>query len=58
MKLKLSAPTQLFFIIALVLAILALLGSFAVLPAVAGYSFWLAFAAWAVLALGSLMKGA
>ena len=53
---KLSAPTQLFFIIALVLAILALLGSFAVLPAIAGYSFWLAFAAWGVLAIGSLMK--
>jgi hypothetical protein len=54
---KLSAPTQLFFIIALVLAILALLGSFAVLPAITGYSFWLAFAAWGVLAIGSLMKG-
>lgn len=58
MKLKLSASTQLFFIIALVLAILALLGGLALLPAVAGYSFWLAFAAWAVLAIGSLMKGA
>jgi len=53
---KLSAPTQLFFIIALVLAILALLGSFAVLPAITGHSFWLAFAAWGVLAIGSLMK--
>ncbi|MEQ1843060.1 MAG: hypothetical protein ABL994_21870 [Verrucomicrobiales bacterium] len=55
---KLSAPTQVFFIISVVLAALALLGKFAVVAAVAPYSIWLAIAAWAVLAIGSLMKGA
>ena len=54
---KLSAPSQVFFVISLVLVVLALLGSFAVLPAIAGYSFWLAVAGWGVLALGCLMKG-
>jgi len=54
---KLSAPTQVFFLISLVLFVLALLGSFAVIPAIAGYAFWLAVAAWGVLAIGCLMRG-
>ncbi|MEM9282605.1 MAG: hypothetical protein AAGA96_12325 [Verrucomicrobiota bacterium] len=54
---KLSAPTQLFFLISLVIAIVALLGGLGVVGAVAGYSFWLAIAAYVVLALGCLLKG-
>ncbi len=54
---KLSAPTQLFFIIALVVTILGILGKLGVVAAIAPYAFWFAVAGWAVLAVGSLMKG-
>lgn len=55
---KLNAPTQVFFIISLVLIIIAVLGGLGVISAVAGYSFWLAVAGWAVLMIGCVMKGA
>ena len=59
---KCNAPTQIVFIISLVLAILSLLGVFGVLGSIglgviASYSYWLAFASWAVLAAGCLLKG-
>ena len=55
---RLNAPTQLFFIISLVLAILSLLGALGIIGAVAAYATWLGLAAWIVLAVGCLMKGA
>ncbi len=54
---KLSAPTQILFLISLVLAVLALLGHFTVVPTLAQYQFWFAIAAYAVLVVGCLMKG-
>ena len=55
---KLSAPTQVVFIISLILLVLALLGHFVTsIPLVAPYKFWLAIAAYAVLAAGCMMKG-
>jgi hypothetical protein len=53
---KLSAPTQVVFLISAVLFILALLGHFAHVPALAIYQFWLALAAYVVLAIGTLFK--
>lgn len=53
---KLSAPTQLFFIISLVCFVLALLGVYAV-AAIAGYATYLFIAAYVVLALGCILKG-
>jgi hypothetical protein len=53
---KLSAPTQLFFIISLVLFVLGALG-FYVVPALLGYAAYLALAAYIVLALGCILKG-
>ena len=55
---KLSAPTQVVFIISLILVILALLGQFVTtIPLVAPYKFWLAIAGYVVLAAGCMMKG-
>ena len=45
------------FLIAVVLFVLALLGHFAVIPAVAVYKFWLAIGAFVVLAPGNMFKG-
>jgi len=56
-RVNLSAPTMLSFGISVVLAVLALLGSLGMVPALAGYAFWLAFGAWVVLALGALLPG-
>ncbi len=54
----LSAPTQLIFMISIVLGIVGLLASFGIIGgAIAGYSFWLVTAAWVLLAAGSLLKG-
>ncbi len=57
-NMKLSAPTQVVFIISLILVILALLGQFVpTIPIVAAYKFWLAIAGYVVLAAGCMMKG-
>jgi hypothetical protein len=53
---KLSAPTQAVFLISAVLFILALLGHFAHVPTLSLYQFWLALAAYVVLAIGTLFK--
>ncbi|MEM9293121.1 MAG: hypothetical protein AAGD01_15680 [Acidobacteriota bacterium] len=56
---NLSAPKQIVFIIALVLALISLLaatGIFTIAP-LAPYTYWLAFAAWLLLSLGCLLKG-
>jgi hypothetical protein len=54
---NLSAPTQVVFFLSLVLAILAVIGFLGALPAIAAYSFWLAIAAYVVLALGNILAG-
>jgi hypothetical protein len=58
MNLNLSAPTTPMFLISVVLAVLALLGKLVLLPFITIYGFWLALIAFAVLAVGCLMKGA
>ncbi len=55
---RLSAPTKNLFIVSVVLFVLALIGHFAVIPYVTPYQYWLAIAAYAVLAVGNLYKGA
>ncbi len=55
---RLSAPTQVVFIISLILAVLALIGHFVPsVPIIAPYQFWLAIVGYAVLAAGCMMKG-
>jgi hypothetical protein len=54
---KLSAPKKNVFIVSLVLFILGLAGSFAVIPVVSAYAFWLLVVAFIILMLGNLLKG-
>ena len=54
---QLSAPTQVVFIISLILAVLALIGYFVNIPIVTQYQFWVAIAGYVVLAAGCMMKG-
>jgi hypothetical protein len=53
----LSAPSQVVFLISLVLAIVAVLGALVIIPVVTKYAFWIAILAYVVLALGNIMKG-
>lgn len=55
---NLNAPTQIVFLISVVLALVGLLAHLAVLgPAVAVWAFWIVFVGWLALAAGSLFKG-
>ena len=55
---NLNAPTQLMFIIAVVLALIALIGYFVPTIAIIGvYSFWIMAVAFVVLAAGVLFRG-
>ena len=54
---KLSAPTQMVWVIALVLGILGVLGKFMLIPVVSANAFWLVTLGFAVLVLGTAFKG-
>jgi len=55
----LNAPKQIVFIIAVVLAVLALIGVFApTVPLLGGYAFWILIVGFIVLAGGVLVSGA
>jgi len=54
---RLSAPTQVVFLISLIIAVIALIGFFVTIPFVSLYAFWIAIVAYVVLALGCVMKG-
>ncbi|HMR98817.1 MAG TPA: hypothetical protein PKK96_08465 [Anaerolineales bacterium] len=54
---KLSPPKAITFWIGVVLGLLGLLGGIGVIGALTGFAFWLAFAGFAVLALGLLVNG-
>lgn len=57
MNLKLSPPSQMFWIIALVLGVLGILGAMGVVVALAPYAFWLVVAGWALLLIATIMRG-
>jgi hypothetical protein len=57
MRMKLSPPQQVTWFIALVLAVLALLGQMKVIAALTPYSFWLALIAAALLLLATIVRG-
>ena len=54
---KLSAPKQITWIIAVVLGVLGLLGTFVALPVIGAYSVWLLFLGFAILAVATLVDG-
>lgn len=53
---NLSSPKQLTFIVALVLGLLGLLGSFMAIPFVSEQSFWFVFVGFAILVAGVFVK--
>lgn len=54
---KLTAPSQALFLVSLILAALAVIGVFVVIPVVSAHAFWFAVGGYAVLAIACLMKG-
>ena len=54
---RFNAPTQLMFIISLVLAVAGILSGFGFISAIAGYSFYLMIAAWGLLSASCILKG-
>lgn len=57
MKIKLTPPKFITFIIALILGILGLLGFIITIPFISGIAFWLVFVGWLLLILAMLIKG-
>ena len=56
-KMNLSAPTSMVFIISVVLVVLAVLSTVAAIPIVTGNAFWISIIGFVILALGNLLKG-
>ena len=54
---KLSAPTQAIFWLAILLALFALIGSIVTIPYLTAYGFWILLAGFIILAAGTMMKG-
>jgi hypothetical protein len=55
MKLKLSAPSQIAWIIGLILGAVGVIAKFVVIPTVSTYDFWLVAAGWLVLLIATVM---
>ena len=54
---KLSAPTKVVFAFSILIAILALLGTFVTIPYITAWGFWILLIAFVLLAAGNTMKG-
>jgi heme/copper-type cytochrome/quinol oxidase subunit 1 len=54
---KLSAPKQVTWWVAVVVGLLGFIGNFVALPVISGLSFWLLFIGFALLALATFMDG-
>ncbi|MGB8577696.1 MAG: hypothetical protein WCD56_14165 [Pseudolabrys sp.] len=54
---RLSAPTQMVFVLSVIFAIVALIGHFFAVAAISSNAFWIAILAYVVLAAGCVLKG-
>ena len=54
---RLNAPTQLAWVISLVLGVLGLLGMLISIPFVSGNAFWFVFVGWLLMMLATYLKG-
>jgi len=54
---NLSPPTTAVFIISMVLAVLAIIGTFVAIPVISANAFWVAIIAYIILAVGNLFRG-
>jgi threonine/homoserine/homoserine lactone efflux protein len=55
---KLSAPKQITFWIAVVVAVVGVIASLVTLPVLSGFAFWLVVIGFVILAVGNLVEGA
>ena len=55
---NLSAPTQMVFLISLILVILGVASTFVVIPVVSAYSLWVVVLGYVVLVFGCMMRRA
>ena len=54
---NLSPPTTAVFIISLILAVLAIIGTFVAIPLISANAFWVAIIAYIILAVGNVFRG-
>jgi hypothetical protein len=54
---NLSPPTTAVFIVSVVLAVLAIIGTFVAIPFISSNAFWVAIVAYIILACGNLFRG-
>ena len=54
---KLNAPTQMVWYIALVVGIVGVLAALVTIPVLSGFAFWLVAIAWLILVISTAMKG-
>ena len=54
---KLSAPQKTTWLIALIVGVLGILGTFVTIPVVSGIAFWLVAAAFVLLVLATYLEG-
>ena len=54
---SLTPPTTAVFVISLILAALAVIGKFVVIPVFTDHGFWVAIIAYVILAIGNLFRG-
>ena len=54
---KLSAPTQIVWIIALVLGIVGIIAGLVAIPVLSGLAFWIVVIGWLLLVVSTAMKG-
>jgi len=57
MNLKLSAPSQIVWIIALILGVVGIIATLGVIPTLSAFAFWLVVAGWALLLIATVMRG-
>jgi hypothetical protein len=57
LEMNLSPPTTAVFIISVVLAVLAIIGTFVAIPVISANAFWVAIIAYIILAVGNLFRG-
>ena len=54
---KLSAPTQAVWIIAVVVGVIGILAALGTIPGLSAYAFWIVVLAWAIFAISTATKG-
>ncbi|MGZ5917677.1 MAG: hypothetical protein ACXWJ4_10205 [Methyloceanibacter sp.] len=57
LEMNLSPPTTVVFVISLILAVLAVIGTFVAIPLVSANAFWVAIIAYVILAVGNVFRG-